>query len=96
MKHMSLFCKALIVLSSLEPKRLILEMKNESCTGVFIRLIFLIIFGTIPLVVLLIIQATLSHLSSTRDFTFYHQLLITFDLFFQSCVYAQFLQTYYG
>ena len=77
-----LFCKALIVLSSLEPKRLILEMKNENFTGVFIRLIFLIIFGTIPLFVLLIIQARFLPYQD-EEFTFYHQFLITFDLFFQ-------------
>ena len=77
-----LFCKALIVLSSFEPKRLILEMKNENFTGVFIRLIFLIIFGTIPLIVLLIIQARFLAYQDVK-FTFYHQFLITFDLFFQ-------------
>ena len=57
-----LFCKALIVLSSLEPKRLILEMKNENFTGVFIRLIFLIIFGDNPTICPADYPGTLSRL----------------------------------
>ena len=76
------FCRSLIVLSSLDLKRIILEMKNENCAAFSIRISFLIIFGTIPLLVLLILQA---RFLAYQDewFTGFHQIMVTFDLGFQ-------------
>ena len=48
----------LIVLFSLDPERFLTEMKSGSSAGNFIRIFFLIIFGTTPLLVLLILQAS--------------------------------------
>ncbi len=73
------FHKGLIILFSFEQKRLISEMKNENLRGLFVRVVFLIIFVAVPLLILLILQA---RFLAYQDewITLYHQSLVTLDL----------------
>ncbi len=76
------FGRVLIILFSFEQERLILAMKYGNFLRVFMRIFFLMIFGAIPLLVLLILQARFIAYQN-EGIALYHQLLITLDLVFQ-------------
>ena len=83
------FCKSLIILFSFEQRRFILGVKNESSPRFFIRISFLIIFGAIPVVVLLMLQARFLAYQNEL-ITLYHQSIITIDLGFQYVIMCNF------
>ena len=95
LKAFNLFTKAFIILFSFDQKGFILTTKNRSFMKLFLRILFLIMFGTIPLLVLVMLQVRF--LAYQEEWiTLYHQILITIDLVFQSVLMYSFYMLLMG